>query len=92
MKLVGRRVLLNVPKRPESVIELTPETERELEMKMIEKWTALEIFAVGTDVESVKAGDKVYVPSSALQNAERIPVDGDTKMMIIEFDIAIIWN
>jgi hypothetical protein len=91
MQLVGRRVLLNAPKRPESVIELTPETERELEMKMIEKWVALEVFMVGTDVESVKAGDKVYVPVSSLQNAERIPVEGDTKIMIIEFDIAIIW-
>lgn len=91
MQLVGRRVLLNVPKRPESLIELTPETERQMEEEMIKKWVALEVFKVGNDVESVKAGDKVYVPSSALQNAERIPVDGDTKMMIIEFDIAIIW-
>lgn len=91
MKLIGRRVLINIPKRPESVIELTPETERELEMKMIDKWIALEVFAVGADVDSVSVGDKVYVPSSALQNAERIPVDGDTKMMIGEFDIAIVW-
>ena len=91
MKLVGRRVLLNVPKRPESIIELTPETERELEMKMIDKWIALEVFETGEDVETVKSGDKVYIPSSVLQNAERIPVDGDTKMMIAEFDIAIVW-
>jgi hypothetical protein len=91
MKLVGKRILLNAPKRPESVIELTPETERELEMKMIEKWTGLEVAMVGDDVTLVKPGDKVYVSVATLQNAERVPVEGDTKIMILEYEISIVW-
>ena len=92
MKLLGKRVLLSVPQRPESILELTPEVEKQLEMDLIKKWTGLEVFAIGEDVTSVKVGDKVYIPSSTLTNAERVLIDEDTKMMISEFEIAIIWN
>lgn len=90
-KLLGRRVLINFPKRPDSKIELTPEVERQLEEEMVKKWTRLEVYSAGEEVTSVKAGDKIYVSPEALKSAERINVSEETKLMISEYDIAIIW-
>jgi hypothetical protein len=92
MKLLGKRVLLTTPRKKESIIELTPEVERQLEMDMIQEWTNLEVYAVGTDVTVFKPGDKVYVSVSSLSSAERIMIGEDAKLMINEFEIAIIWD
>jgi hypothetical protein len=91
MKLLGKRILLNIPARKESLIELTPETERQLDEEMIKKWTELEVFAVGEDVTAVVPGDKVYISTSYLQSSERIIIGEETKMMVLEFEIAIVW-
>jgi hypothetical protein len=90
-KVMGRRVLINFPKRPESKIELTPEVERQLEEEMVKKWTNLEVYAIGEDVTTLKAGDKVYVPAEVLKSAERLNVNNDVKLMISEYDVAVIW-
>jgi hypothetical protein len=90
-KLLGRRVLLNLPKKQESKIELTPEVERQLEQELIKKWTRLEVYSAGDEVASVKAGDRVYVSHEAISSAERISVNDEMKLMISEYDIAIIW-
>jgi hypothetical protein len=92
MKLLGKRVLLTTPRRKESIIELTPEVEKQLEMDMIQEWTNLEVYAVGTDVTVFKPGDKVYVSVSSLSSAERIMIGEDAKLMVNEFEIAIIWD
>ena len=92
MKLLGKRVLLTTPRKKESIIELTPEVERQLEMDMIQEWTNLEVYAVGTDVTTFKPGDKVYVSVSSLSSAERIMIGEDAKLMVNEFEIAIIWD
>lgn len=91
MKLLGKRILINVPKRPESIIELTPEVEKQLETEMIKQWTNLEVALVGSEVEKIKEGDRVYIPASVLTNAERIPVGEETKMLVNEYDISIVW-
>jgi len=91
MKLLGKRILLNIPARKESMIELTPETERQLDEEMIKKWTELEVFAIGEDVTVVVPGDKVYISTSYLQSAERIIIGEEAKMMVLEFEIAIVW-
>jgi hypothetical protein len=58
----------------------------------MKKWTALEIYAIGTEVSEVKVGDKVYIPSYVLQSAEIVDLqDEGIKIMIGEQDIAIIW-
>ena len=90
-KVMGRRVLINFPKRPESKIELTPEVESQLEEEMVKKWTNLEVYAIGEDVTTLKAGDKVYVPAEVLKSAERLNVNNDAKLMISEYDVAVIW-
>jgi len=59
-------------------------------MKM---WSKLNVFAVGDKVEEVKVGDKVYVRTNALnlEVVERIDIDGDTKLVLNEGDVVIIW-
>ena len=90
--LIGTRVLLTKPVKPESTIVLSPDMEDALERDMMKKWTHLAVYAVGTDVTLVNVGDSVYVPSSSLQSADLIELDDlSTKMMISERDIAIIW-
>lgn len=92
MKLLGKRVLLSTPKRKESIIELTPETERAMDEDMIKLWTALEVYAIGTDVTLVKVKDKVYTSVSSLSSAERIVIGDETKLLINEFEVVIIWD
>ena len=89
--LKGRRVLVEKPERPESTIELTEDVKHRMELEMMRQWTKLEVFAIGEDVESLVVGDKVYLPSSALQSAEVVDIEGKLKLMISEFDVAIIW-
>jgi hypothetical protein len=92
MKLLGKRVLLTTPQKRESLIELTPETEKAMEEDMIKMWTALEVYAVGTDVTLVKPKDRVYVTVSSLSSAERVVVDEETKLLINEFEVVIVWD
>ena len=92
MKLLGKRVLLSAPQRKESAIQLTPETERAMDEDMIKLWTALEVYAIGTDVTLVKAKDKVYTSVSSLSSAERIVIGDETKLLINEFEVVIIWD
>ena len=91
MKLQGRRVLINVPKKKESVIELTAKDEEQIMQEAMKLWTKLEIYAVGNTVEKLAVGDKVYITTGSLQNAEKVEIDGEVKLMVSEGDIAIIW-
>ncbi len=91
MKLKGRRILLTKPVRKESTIKLSVKEEAEIEASMMRSWTALEVFAIGDSVESVAVGDKVYIPSGALQNCEVVEVEDSVKLMLQEGDVAIIW-
>jgi len=84
-------VLINVPKKKESVIELTAKDEDAIMHEAMKQWTRLDVYAVGTTVESLNAGDKVYLTTASLQNAEKVEIDGEVKLMVSEGDIAIIW-
>lgn len=90
-KLRGTRILITKPEEKDYGIELSEKDKLALENDLKKKWTRLEIFAVGEEVQSVNEGDKVYVPVSALEYAERIEIDGKIKFMVREQDIAIIW-
>ena len=91
MKLMGRRVLINVPKKKESVIELTAKDEEILMKEAMVLWTNLEVYATGDSVTLVSAGDKVYLTTGSLQNAEKVEIDGEVKLMVSEGDVAIVW-
>ena len=84
MKLVGRRVLINVPKKKESALELSIKDEASIEAEAMKLWTRLDVYAVGDTVEKLIAGDKVYITTGSLQNAEKVEIDGEIKLMVSE--------
>lgn len=91
MKLMGRRVLINVPKKKESVIELTAKDEEAIMQEAMKLWTKLEVYATGDTVEKVSPGDRVYVTTTSLQSAEKVEIDNEVRLMISEGDVAIVW-
>jgi hypothetical protein len=91
MKLRGRRVLIDIPEKKESAITLSEKDEAMIEEAEMRKWTQLNVHAIGEDVTEINVGDKVYLTISAIQDAERILIGDDMKMMINEGSIAIVW-
>jgi hypothetical protein len=89
--LRGRRILIDVPQKKESVIELSIKDEEAIMQEAMKLWTRLTVHAIGDTVESVKEGDIVYVTTGSLQNAEKVDIDGSIKLMLNEADVAIIW-
>ena len=71
---------------------LTPEVEKEQEKELMKEWTHLNVCAVGTEVKDINEGDKVYVRTGALHNAEIIEIEGSIKMMVLAHDVVMIWK
>jgi len=92
-KLRGRTILLSIPERKKSVIELSSKDEEALMAEAVKMWNKLTVFAVGDKVEEVFVGDQVYVRTSSLnlEVVERIDIDGQTKLVLNEGDVIIIW-
>lgn len=92
-QLRGRTILLDVPKRKESAIQLTAKDEDMIMQEAMKMWNKLNVFAVGDKVEEVQAGDKVYIRTSSLnmETVERIDIDGEVKLVLNEGDVIIIW-
>ena len=89
--LRGRRILIEVPVKKESVIKLSTKDDDALMYEAMKQWNRLTIYAVGDKVEDVKVGDVVYIAVSQLEHAEKVDIDGSVKLMLNEMDIAIIW-
>tara|TARA_R110001632_G_scaffold231958_1_gene371555 strand:- start:37 stop:336 length:300 start_codon:yes stop_codon:yes gene_type:complete len=94
--LRGQRILIDKPEKKEEEnkldLILSESDEKDLEKDMMKEWTHLNVCAVGTDVTDVKVGDKVYVKTGALHNAEIIDLNGSIKMMVTIHDIVMIWQ
>jgi hypothetical protein len=77
--LRGRTILLDVPQRKKSSIELSAKDEEAMMQEAAKLWNKLTVYAVGDKVEEVKVGDQVYVRTSALnmEQVERIDIDGE---------------
>ena len=92
-KLRGRTILLSIPERKKSVIELSSKDEEALMADAVKMWNKLTVFAVGEKVEEVSVGDQVYVRTASLnlEVVERIEIDGQTKLVLNEGDVIIIW-
>ena len=94
--LRGNKVLLDKPEKKEEDSKLdlilSKDDEKDIEKDMMKEWTHLNVFAVGEEVNDVKVGDKVYVRTGALHNAEIIDMDGKIKMMVLVHDIIMIWQ
>jgi hypothetical protein len=91
--LRGRIILLDIPKRKESSIQLSAKDEEIIMAEAVKMWNKLNVFAIGDKVEEVSVGDKVYVRTSSLnlETVERIDIDGETKLVLNEGDVIIIW-
>jgi hypothetical protein len=92
-KLRGRVILLDVPKRKESAIQLSAKDEDAIMADAVKMWNKLTVYAVGDRVEEVAAGDQVYIRTSALnmEVVERIDIDGEVKLVLNEGDVIIVW-
>ena len=92
-KLRGRAILLNVPQRKKSVIELSAKDEEAMMQEAAKLWSKLAVYAIGDKVEEVAVGDEVYVRTGALnmETVERIEIDGEIKLLLNEGDVVIIW-
>lgn len=92
-KLRGRTILLSVPERKKSSIELSAKDEEAMMQEAAKLWSKLTVYAVGDKVEEVQEGDQVYVRTGALnmETVERIDIDGSIKLVLNEGDVIIVW-
>jgi len=92
-KLRGRTILLSVPERKKSSIELSAKDEETMMQEAAKLWSKLTVYAIGDKVEEVEVGDQVYVRTSALnmEQVERIEIDGSVKLVLNEGDVIIVW-
>jgi len=90
--LLGSRVLLSPPEIKKSTITLSPELEKEMEKKEMEKWYSLEVCAIGDEVKNITVGDKVYVNPIFLSNAEIVKLDEKVMILVRAADVSIIWK
>jgi hypothetical protein len=91
--LRGRTILVDVPVRKESALKLSEKDEDMIMAESIKMWNKLTVYAVGDKVEDVKAGDQVYIRTTALnlEIVERIDIDGKIKFVLNEGDVVIVW-
>ncbi len=91
--LRGRTILVDIPQKKQSSIQLTDKDEDMIMAEAMKMWNKLTVYAVGDKVEDVKAGDKIYVRTSALnlEVVERIDIDGSVKFVLNEGDVIIVW-
>jgi len=92
-QLRGRTILLSVPERKKSSIELSAKDEEAMMQEAAKLWSKLTVYAIGDKVEEVQEGDQVYVRTGALnmETVERIEIDGSIKLVLNEGDVIIIW-
>jgi len=92
-KLRGRTILLSVPERKKSAIELSAKDEDMIMQEAAKLWSKLTVYAIGDKVEEVQEGDQVYVRTSSLnmETVERIEIDGSIKLVLNEGDVIIVW-
>jgi hypothetical protein len=91
MKLLGKRVLVKKPVRPESTITLSDADKAIIDADLMKSYTKLTVTHVGDEVTLVKEGDLVYI-GDGLRHAEIIKIEEDVFFMIPDRDIAIIWK
>jgi len=92
-KLRGRTILIDVPQRKKSAIELSAKDEEAIMQEAVKMWNKLTVYAVGDKVEEVVAGDVVYINTRSLnmEVVERIDINGEVKLVLNEGDVIIIW-
>lgn len=94
-KLLGNRVLLELPPQDEeSKLIVDENTKEALQRELLNKMSKLKVLQVGTIVTEIKAGDWVLVDPAALNKATLVPIsdDGEQRAILVSpFDIIQIW-
>ena len=93
-KLLGNRVLLQLPpQEEESKIVVDENTKEALQRELLNKMSKLKVLQVGTIVTEIKKGDWVLVDPAALNKATLVPInDNDDRAILVSpFDIIQIW-
>jgi hypothetical protein len=93
-KLLGNRVLLQLPpQEEESKIVVDENTKEALQRELLNKMSKLKVLQVGTIVTEIKVGDMVLVDPAALNKATLVPInDNDERAILVSpFDIIQIW-
>jgi hypothetical protein len=91
--LRGRTILVNIPVKKESSLQLSVKDEDMIMAEAMKLWNKLTVYAVGDKVEDVAAGDQVYIRTSALNmdTLERLDINGEVKFVLNEGDVVIVW-
>jgi hypothetical protein len=93
-KLLGNRVLLEMPPQDDSSKLIVDENTKEaLQRELLNKMSKLKVLQVGTIVTEIKEGDYVLVDPAALNKATLVPInDKDERAILVSpFDIIQIW-
>jgi hypothetical protein len=91
MKLRGQRILLNLPKPPDTQLFLNEKIKNEMMEQQMKKMVKLEVFDVGELVDDIKKGDVVYIPVKDLQQADVVEIGNKPKALLNALSVAIIW-
>lgn len=90
-KLLGNRILLNLPKKDEGKLIVDENTKEALEREMMQKLNKLTVHAVGDLVTSINIGDEILVDPASLGKAPVIPIGDDNKLLVTPFDVILVW-
>jgi hypothetical protein len=90
-KLLGNRILLDLPKKDEGKLIVDENTKEALEREMMQKLNKLTVYAVGDLVTSINIGDKILVDPGALGKAPVIPIGEENKLLVTPFDVILVW-
>jgi co-chaperonin GroES (HSP10) len=101
MKVLGNRVYLLLPQLPETKIELSPATKKQLEEEMVGKYDKLEVLAIGEGVNNsavagatnplVKVGDTVMVDPMGLKRGVVFELEDKKVIAVAYYDILHVW-
>lgn len=90
-KLLGNRILLDLPKKEEGKLIVDENTKEALEKEMMQKLKKLSVFAVGDLVSNVSVGDEILVDPASLSKAPVIPIGDENKLLVTPFDVILVW-
>ena len=93
-KLLGNRILLEMPPQDDSSKLIVDENTKEaLQRELLNKMSKLKVVAVGTVVTEIKVGDYVLVDPAALNKATLVPInDNDDRAILVSpFDVIQVW-
>jgi hypothetical protein len=90
-KVLGNRILLDLPKKEEGKLIVDENTKEALEKEMMQKLNKLTVHAVGDVVTNINVGDEILVDPAALQKAPVIPINGENKLLVSPFDVILVW-